>query len=1327
MLNIENLGAYGYNIERSTDSFRWEKTYDQPIFSTTGSAAYFISEPTTKGSWFYRIVLLDPSLDTNFVSEHSVPWTEEEIEEVLKFYYSENNRVYREGIRNGYAVNTATLDLSEISQRELELLNTLEGLPSEKDSFIIEDRYRVDRFNQAQRNAAIIRVAKKFWGPEAGLEKLPWFTDTMYGWIELELINVGGTIDYRSLEEIDELFLQKQVALESDLESLRAEKLSLAISKIFASKVEIDHSTDLQIFFPISRPSDSDDELFKSDFRRSLDRSEELLNEIYEAQRNLRLWVRTPGPDSQAATLLYGDFASFQNWESLAADYDAGIFWAKYSYQSASLRRWAEKYAAWKSYQSRDVKIEQYTQDIAENSTSLEEEVEDLKRQSELLTRFPEHYITWASEEKSRILEIVRKDYEERISGISSTKPSTWSQGQWEEYLRENRDPIIQLYQEKDAFFHERFEFLSNLADEAEEETSLRYAEIEQYAEMRRLASSSELVRSVDEFFAKRSNQGWTFFTTLKNRLEGLNDVRKSQEYLESILNSESRWDGLIAELTQKLNASDARMSWEDYFEFLLRRNPNETKGEYQNRENWFHSEQKRLMGEATNSFAHHQLNEVIGSLMANRTKYSEAIENSLRNLIYAAHANELAAYDAMANSEVFVGNPAYAEVDRKFYSEQLAIVQEARDDYRERIEESILRLFQEEVEVRNDFQSTLKWMELPSESKKADPLYHQILLAQGGNVATDSIINEIDEEIKMAGLASEIKARTHMLVEKAEAHWDPEEALQQILGTLKYFASEKGQKATEEKNRTRSFQYHYDLYRHDPDVVDPETGEVISYYRMARKASGFYGGSGSQVVDQPNTETRPEDLPTLHDFEMLSDESSDLVVAAGMISELGIGEVEDFDFGLIEEILSEGDLEDITDFVLSQGGYRGLFDKTPLAAARILYHSLRINYEDILGGLLKYSLDTRLLPVDVVELSPRVRDEEGREIIGSEIPNEGLPLTPFVKIDPSNQRIAHRELKVRVGKMLRGKTVIWSLEALKDGDLETIRGNWSNSLHHSDRFEASISYGSSGFKRINNEVAETTIDENGNTSVRVNVPPIGLNRVKVKLQIKGFQDSIDLINMEVPAVVVIDPGHGGFDPGAIARRESSVEEADLALVYGLELKREIIEMFGTQGKNLRVFMTRESDVYVQNSERAKMARQEGADVFVSVHFNSAENRTARGTEYLNRTNDQVNSEEDERLGENVQAATLNAILAFDADGTHRDPKYRDLAVLSDTYYGNTSQFHPVRGTLIEVEFLSNEGALDSIRLPGERGNEIKLRFAENVASSIYSNIVIQK
>jgi N-acetylmuramoyl-L-alanine amidase len=96
---------------------------------------------------------------------------------------------------------------------------------------------------------------------------------------------------------------------------------------------------------------------------------------------------------------------------------------------------------------------------------------------------------------------------------------------------------------------------------------------------------------------------------------------------------------------------------------------------------------------------------------------------------------------------------------------------------------------------------------------------------------------------------------------------------------------------------------------------------------------------------------------------------------------------------------------------------------------------------------------------------------------------------------------------------------------------------------------------------------------------------------------------------------IVIDPGHGGHDPGA---KGKGVTEAELVLDVALKLEKLLQKVPGVE-----VILTRRTDEFVPLPERTAIANREGADVFLSIHANASPNAQARGIEtyFLNFAN----------------------------------------------------------------------------------------------------------
>lgn len=89
---------------------------------------------------------------------------------------------------------------------------------------------------------------------------------------------------------------------------------------------------------------------------------------------------------------------------------------------------------------------------------------------------------------------------------------------------------------------------------------------------------------------------------------------------------------------------------------------------------------------------------------------------------------------------------------------------------------------------------------------------------------------------------------------------------------------------------------------------------------------------------------------------------------------------------------------------------------------------------------------------------------------------------------------------------------------------------------------------------------------------------------------------------------IIIDPGHGGKDPGT---HGSISREKNVALDISLELKRIIEDNL----KDVEVILTRKSDSFPTLNDRAHMANQVGADLFISIHANWVGNPNVHGTE----------------------------------------------------------------------------------------------------------------
>ncbi len=88
---------------------------------------------------------------------------------------------------------------------------------------------------------------------------------------------------------------------------------------------------------------------------------------------------------------------------------------------------------------------------------------------------------------------------------------------------------------------------------------------------------------------------------------------------------------------------------------------------------------------------------------------------------------------------------------------------------------------------------------------------------------------------------------------------------------------------------------------------------------------------------------------------------------------------------------------------------------------------------------------------------------------------------------------------------------------------------------------------------------------------------------------------------------IVIDPGHGGEDPGAMGPRKTM--EKDIVLKVGETLINHFI-----QNKEIQAFLTRKGDYFIPLEQRIKIGREYGADLFISLHTDGSFNPQARGS-----------------------------------------------------------------------------------------------------------------
>ena len=213
---------------------------------------------------------------------------------------------------------------------------------------------------------------------------------------------------------------------------------------------------------------------------------------------------------------------------------------------------------------------------------------------------------------------------------------------------------------------------------------------------------------------------------------------------------------------------------------------------------------------------------------------------------------------------------------------------------------------------------------------------------------------------------------------------------------------------------------------------------------------------------------------------------------------------------------------------------------------------------------------------------------------------------------------------------------------------------------------------------------------------------------------------------------IIIDPGHGGKDPGT-ANTRLKLQEKNIALDIACKLKRLL-----TQNAGFHVTLTREKDRYISLEERTAIANSRRGDIFVSIHLNSAPNHKARGVEtyYLSFTTDpwatRVAAQENavseksiaelksliEKIMQNNKLAESKALAACiqkHLTGTlqqqHR--AVADLGVKKAPFYVLAGSDMP--SVLVEASFLSHR----------EEANLLKTEtYRESIARGLYEGIL---
>ncbi len=176
--------------------------------------------------------------------------------------------------------------------------------------------------------------------------------------------------------------------------------------------------------------------------------------------------------------------------------------------------------------------------------------------------------------------------------------------------------------------------------------------------------------------------------------------------------------------------------------------------------------------------------------------------------------------------------------------------------------------------------------------------------------------------------------------------------------------------------------------------------------------------------------------------------------------------------------------------------------------------------------------------------------------------------------------------------------------------------------------------------------------------------------------------------------IVVLDCGHGGSDPGA---QGGGYNEKDIT--YSI-LYTYAKSYFNSAESDVKAYWSRYNDTFVTLSDRAAYASSIGADLFISLHMNSATNTAAKGTEVYYSTNN--NTKQKNGLTSQKMASLFENNLVSAMGTVNRGVKTANYTVI----YKNT-----VPAVLIELGFISNSS---------DRANLVDKTFQKKAAKNIY-------
>ena len=220
-----------------------------------------------------------------------------------------------------------------------------------------------------------------------------------------------------------------------------------------------------------------------------------------------------------------------------------------------------------------------------------------------------------------------------------------------------------------------------------------------------------------------------------------------------------------------------------------------------------------------------------------------------------------------------------------------------------------------------------------------------------------------------------------------------------------------------------------------------------------------------------------------------------------------------------------------------------------------------------------------------------------------------------------------------------------------------------------------------------------------------------------------GAQNPVPDLSLDC---VVIDPGHGGKDPGTV-----SIDRKTYEKTLTLAISKKLAERIRKAYPSVKVYLTREDDRFIELSERARFASARDAKLFISIHINATKSRTANGfsayilgqssdknkdtyafnMEVLKRENSVIYMENDTTKYQNFDSSPESRILMQLMSNAYREQSLLLAQLMNDgmkgpfkrnigVYQGNFAvlRLASMPAVLVEAGFLSNAEDLAVLR-----------------------------